>query len=141
MSTSAASALADLLYITIGWSPFSANNAAVQQIRAADQADPGDVAPADGIVVGWTDAKIFTDIVAKSCSNLTRTGLEKTYRSISDLKVTGLMGDLDFTKIGQPPARAFNISRVDSSTPGAERLVSQPFTTPDLVKDYPVPTS
>lgn len=113
MSTAAAPALAAHLYQVLGWSPFSADNAAVAEVRKAYQTDPGGVPAADGIVLGWTLAKIYTDIIAKSCSNLTRAGLITAFRSQSNLKVTGLMGDMNFTKVGQPPARAFNIVRVD----------------------------
>lgn len=141
MSTAAAPALAAHLYQVLGWSPFSADNPVVKQVRAAYQADSGGVPQADGIVIGWTLAKIFTDVIAKSCSDLTRAGLVKAYRSISNLKLPGLVGDLNFTKVGQPPARAFNIVRVDKTTPGAQKLTSAPFITPSLVAKYPVPSS
>lgn len=141
MSTAAASALAAHLYQVLGWSPFSADNPAVADVRKAYQADPGGVHAADGIVLGWTLAKIYTDIIAKSCSNLTRAGLIKAYRAQSDLKVTGLMGDMDFTNVGQSPARTFNIVRVDETTPGAQKLTSKPFITPTLLNDYTVPSS
>jgi ABC-type branched-subunit amino acid transport system substrate-binding protein len=141
MSTAAAPALAAHLYQVLAWSPFSADNAAVAQVRKAYQADPGGVPAADGIVLGWTLAKIYTDIIAKSCSNLTRAGLIKALQAESDLKVTGLMGDMNFTKVGQPPARAFNIVRVDKATQGASKLTSKPFITPALLSNYSVPSS
>jgi hypothetical protein len=141
MSTAAAPALAAHLYEVLAWSPFSADNAAVKQIQTAYNADKGGVSPADGLVIGWTEAKIYTSIIAKSCNDLSRAGLLKALRATTDLKLPGLTGDLDFSKAGQPPARQFNIVRVDATTPGAQKVVSSPFITPDLVKDYPVPTT
>jgi ABC-type branched-subunit amino acid transport system substrate-binding protein len=141
MTTAAAPALQAHLYQALAWSPFSADNPGVKQVRAAFNANKGGVSPSDSIVVSWTLAKIYTDIIGRSCDQLTRTGLMKTARSITDLKATGLVGDMDFSKVGQPAARTYNIVRVDTKTIGAQKLVSPAFITPALVKDYPVPAS
>ncbi|MBN9747785.1 hypothetical protein DMP23_43000 [Amycolatopsis sp. A1MSW2902] len=139
MTTGAASALQQHLYVPLGWSPYSADNAAINELRAAYQADPGGVEADAGLVNGWSQAKVYTDIIAKSCDQLTRAGLEKAYRSISDLKVTGLLPDLDFSHPGKPAARAYNITRPDSTVQGGLKMVSQPFITPSLLAGYQPP--
>ncbi len=141
MNSAAGPALADHLYRVLAWSPFSANNPEVTKIRTAFEADPGGVNPADGIVIGWAYAKLYTDIIAKTCDDLTREGMVKALRSTKDLSLTGLTGDLDFSKPGQPPARKFNILKADASVPGAQKLVSDPFISPELVKNYPASAS
>jgi hypothetical protein len=122
--------------VALGWSPFSADNDQVKAVDAAYEANKGGVAPDQGIVLGWAEAKLYTDIIAKSCSNLTRAGILSAYRTISSLPMTGLMPTLDFSTPGQPPARAYDITRPAVGQAGGLKLVSPPFITPDLLKDY-----
>lgn len=139
-SGDAAAAVEKHTYVVLGWSPFSAQNDQVKQVVAAYKADKGNAAPDQGIVLGWTQAKIYTDIIAKSCDNLTRDGLLKAYRSISDEPLTGLMPDLDFSQAGKPPARAYNIAKPSADEQGGLKLVSKPFITPGLLVNYQPPT-
>jgi ABC-type branched-subunit amino acid transport system substrate-binding protein len=132
----AAQAVESHVYVALGWSPFSADNSEVKQVASAYAADKGGVAPDQGIVLGWAEAKLYTDIVAKSCGNLTRAGILSAYRSTSDLPMTGLMPTLDFASEGQPPARGYDITRPSAGQAGGLALVSQPFITPTLLKNY-----
>jgi ABC-type branched-subunit amino acid transport system substrate-binding protein len=135
-----AQAVEQHVYVALGWSPFSADNPQVKQVVSAYNADKGNVAPDEGIILGWAEAKLYTGIISKSCGNLTRAGLLSAYRSISDLPMTGLMPSLDFSKPGQPPARAYDITRPSANEAGGLMLVSQPFITPELLKNYQPPS-
>ncbi len=132
----AAPAVESHVYVVLGWSPFSADNGQVKQVVSAYDANKGGVAPDEGIVLGWAEAKLYTGIIAKSCGDLTRDGLLSAYRTISNLQMTGLMPDLDFAKPGQAPARAYDITQPSASQAGGLKLVSPPFITPALLKNY-----
>jgi hypothetical protein len=132
----AASAVESHVYVALGWSPFSADNDQVKAVNAAYDASKSGVAPDQGIVLGWAEAKLYTDIIAKSCDNLTRAGVLSAYRTISSLPMTGLMPTLDFAVPGQPPARAYDITQPAAGEAGGLKLVSAPFITPDLLKSY-----
>jgi ABC-type branched-subunit amino acid transport system substrate-binding protein len=132
----AAAAVESHVYVALGWSPFSADNEQVKAVDAAYEANKGGVTPDQGIVLGWAEAKLYTDIVGKTCGNLTRAGMLSAYRSISSLPMTGLMPTLDFAASGQPPARAYDITRPAAGEAGGLKLVSPPFITPDLLKSY-----
>jgi ABC-type branched-subunit amino acid transport system substrate-binding protein len=132
----AAPAVESHVYVVLGWSPFSADNSQVKQVYSAYEADKGGVAPDAGIVAGWAEAKLYTDIIAKACGNLTRAGILSAYRSIGNLSMTGLMPTLDLANPGQPAARAYDITQPDASQPGGLKLISRPFITPALLKSY-----
>jgi len=141
MSTGAAPALEKNLYVVLGWSPLSADSPAVAEVRAAWKSDKGGTEAETGLVTGWAMAKIYTDIIAKSCDDLTREGVIAAYRSISELPMDGLMPDLDFSKPGEQPARGYNITRPEAGVEGGLKLVSDPFVTPAIVEDYESPSS
>jgi ABC-type branched-subunit amino acid transport system substrate-binding protein len=133
---SAATAVENHVYVVLGWSPFSTDNAQVKQVTAAYGANKGGVAPDAGIILGWAEAKLYTDIISKTCANLTRAGILNAYHSMGSLPLTGLMPTLDFAGTGKPLARAYDITQPAASEPGGLKLISPPFITPDLLKTY-----
>jgi ABC-type branched-subunit amino acid transport system substrate-binding protein len=139
MSTSAAAYLEANLYAVFPWAGLGQNNPEAKKVTAALVEHGGGVAPDTGALLGWAEAQIYTDIIGKSCGQLTRDGLQAALRSTTDLKVPGLMGDLDLSDPSKAPSAAYNIFRPDTSVVGDLSLVSKPFEIFPLVKSYKSP--
>ncbi|HEY5841023.1 MAG TPA: ABC transporter substrate-binding protein [Mycobacterium sp.] len=103
---------------------------AVKELHTAYEAQKPDVAPGAGVVIGYAQAQAYTEIISKSCDNLTRAGLVEQFRATTALDTGGLLLPLDFTRgDGQKsPTLATNIVKPDKAAEGGLVLVEENYT-------------
>jgi ABC-type branched-subunit amino acid transport system substrate-binding protein len=105
---------------------YASDNPEVKKIAAAyEKAYPKGV-PQQAVVTGWSQAQITKAILEKACENkdLTREGLVKAFRELSDVDTQGTVaGTLDFTKVGQASTKAVYAHDVDKDAPGGLKTV------------------
>ena len=88
---------------------------------------------------GWAQAQVMYEMLNKACENkdLSRAGLVTASREISNVDTGGLVAEpLDYTKVGEPSARAVYIARPADVTGGLMPL-PQTFNS-DAAKAYSV---
>jgi hypothetical protein len=105
---------------------YASDNPEVQKIAAAyEKAYPKGV-PQQAVITGWSQAQVTKAILEKACENkdLTREGLVKVFRELSDVDTQGTVaGTLDFTNIGQASSKAVYAHDVDKDAPGGLKTV------------------
>jgi ABC-type branched-subunit amino acid transport system substrate-binding protein len=105
---------------------YASDNPEVKKIAAAyEKAYPKGV-PQQAVVTGWSQAQITKAILEKACENkdLTRAGLVKAFRELSDVDTQGTVaGTLDFTNVGQASTKAVYAHDVDKDAPGGLKTV------------------
>jgi ABC-type branched-subunit amino acid transport system substrate-binding protein len=107
----------------------------VKDLHQAFAAQKPQVTPGAGVVFGYGQAQAFTDIVAKSCADLTRAGLVKAFRATKSLDTGGVLLPLDFTRGDgkKSPSLATSIVKPDKAADGGLKLVEAAYTS-DAVK-------
>lgn len=143
LDTSAKQAMVDRFWVTSQRKPLGAGTAVSKEIIAAYNKAKPDAEESDGLVLGWTNAQVYTDILKKACADkdLTREGVMKAVRESSAVESGGMFPTLDYSEPGAPATRASFISRPDPSLVGGLKLVTKKPFTSDLAKSYPMPTS
>jgi len=143
LDTPAKQALIDRLWITSQRKPLGADTEVSKEIVAAFDKKKPKVDESDGLVLGWTNAQVYTDILKKACDNkdLTREGVMKAVRQSSAIESGGMFPTLDYSEPGKPATRASFVSRPDASLVGGLKLVTKEPYTSSLAESYVMPTS
>ena len=114
--------------------PYSLNKPAVKKAGAAfKKAYPKGVEQ-QSVIAGWAMSEVGKEILDKACQNkdLTREGLVKAYRSLSNVDTGGLVaGPMDFSKVGQPSTKEIYVLKTDGSSPGGQKAITGPYTSPN----------
>lgn len=90
------------------------------------------------VTYGYGVAQIFASVLKQACADgdMTRAGVEAAFRKTTQAE-TGVIAPLDFSKPGQPPARAAYIARVTRAAEGGLEIV-QPLEASPLALKYEV---
>ncbi|MGP3954064.1 ABC transporter substrate-binding protein [Streptomyces sp. 7N604] len=80
--------------------------------------------PTSYVMYGYAQSEIMAEILQEACDNkdLTRAGLLKAMRGLSDVDTDGLIAPLDYSKSGAIPARQVYILRPDAKVAGGLRI-------------------
>jgi ABC-type branched-subunit amino acid transport system substrate-binding protein len=137
LNTPAAPALEKNFYVSGSVAPPSLDATSVKEFLAAFQkAHPDEQPDQNGAMYGYATGQIVHEVLSKSCDDLTREGVLKALRGITDYDSGGsVAGTLDYSDPSVPPTREVYISQADSSVPGGLKKVSDAFES-DLAKQY-----
>jgi ABC-type branched-subunit amino acid transport system substrate-binding protein len=123
------SAMERKFYLVTSYAPFSSTAPVPTRVRTEyEAAHPGETYNA-GVMYGYGQGEIMYKILDAACvsGSLTRPALLKAFQKIASLNTDGLIAPLDYSQVGQPPARAVYVAQADGSTPGGLRLVQDLF--------------
>ena len=139
LSTPAAPALEKNFYLSGSVAPPSLDADSVKKFLTAFQkAHPDEQPDQNGAMYGYATGQIVHEVLSKSCDDLTRDGVLKSLRSLTNYDSGGsVAGTLDFSDPASPPTREVYISQADGSAPGGLKKVSDAFAS-DLAKQYTI---
>ncbi|MCW2600968.1 MAG: branched-chain amino acid transporter substrate-binding protein, partial [Frankiales bacterium] len=118
LSTPVAPALEANLYIVGSSIPLSADNAEARTVLAAFRKKyPGKPSNA-GVTYGYGVAQIYAQTLKAACAkkDLSRTGIESAFRTLTNVDTKGIIAPLDYSKPGEIPARQTYILRPSKAT-------------------------
>jgi ABC-type branched-subunit amino acid transport system substrate-binding protein len=125
LKTPSAAALKAHAYVMGPVAPLSSSSPEVGDVaKTMATAYPKDT-PKGISVLGFAQGRVMYDILAKACQNrdLSREGIVKAARQLSNIDTDGLLAaPLDYTKVGQPSARAAFIGRPADVKGGIKQL-------------------
>jgi ABC-type branched-subunit amino acid transport system substrate-binding protein len=140
LKTPAAKALQANAYIIQSGAAYNGDGPDVQKAADTFKKNQSGETPKASVPFGWAQAKVMYEALQKACDNkdLTRAGLVKAFRSLSNVDMGGLTaGPLDYTKVGDPSTRTVFIMR-PADVPGGLKTEGSPVET-DEAKNYQVP--
>ncbi|WP_413755602.1 ABC transporter substrate-binding protein [Streptomyces sp. MMBL 11-3] len=106
-------------------------------VAAYRAAHTGEQPTQNGVMYAYAAGRIINETLSKACDDLTREGLQKAFRSLTDLDTGGAVaGTLDYSDPSVPPSRQVFVSRAAKDAPGGLTAVGAPFES-DLARDYP----
>jgi ABC-type branched-subunit amino acid transport system substrate-binding protein len=123
------SALERKFFLVTSYAPFSSTAPVPTRVRTEYMAaHPGESYNA-GVMYGYGQGEIMYKILDAACisGSLTRPALLKAFQKIASLNTDGLIAPLDYSQVGQPPARAVYMAQPDASTPGGLKTVQDLF--------------
>ena len=139
LSTPAGPALEANLYISGSSIPLSADNAEAKKVLTAFKAKyPGKPTNA-GVTYGYGVAQVYAHTLKAACDakDLSREGIEKAFRTLSNVDTNGLLAPLDYSKPGEIPARQTFIVRPSKATLTIDGLkIEKELFESDIAKDY-----
>jgi ABC-type branched-subunit amino acid transport system substrate-binding protein len=118
--------------------PFSLDKPAVKKAGETFKRDFPKGVQQQSVIAGWAMSEVTKKVLDKACANkdLTREGLVKAYRGLSNVDTGGIVAaPMDFTKLGEPSTRAVYVLKTDKSQPGGQRALGGPYTSP-TAKSY-----
>jgi ABC-type branched-subunit amino acid transport system substrate-binding protein len=125
LESPAAKAVKALLFVAGSVAPFDKAEAGPEEAAAAyTEAHPKD-APKASVQVGWTQGRLMYETLDRACQNgdLSREGIVKAFRELSDVDLDGLTAaPLDYTQVGEPSSRATHISQ-PAEVPGGLKIL------------------
>lgn len=140
MKTAAGPALAKNLYVMASWQPYASEQAGAKAIATAYEKAHPDVVPNGGVTWGYGAAQAYTEVLKKSCDDLTREGIQKAFRDTTSVDTGGVFPNLDYSKHGEPATREAIVTQADGSVPGGLKVVSD-LAASDLATSYPAPAA
>jgi ABC-type branched-subunit amino acid transport system substrate-binding protein len=137
MTTPAGPALAKNFYTSSSIAPApSAIGAEKDFVAAYQAANAGEQPTQNGVMYAFAAGRIMTETLGKACGDLTRSSLQKAFRSITALDTGGAVaGTLDYSDPSVAPSRKVYISKADANAPGGLVAVGQPFAS-DLATSF-----
>lgn len=136
MDTPAGPALAENFYTSSSIAPAAADTPEMKEyLDAFEKAYPDELPVQNGSNAGYAQAAILHQALEGACDDLTREGLQKSFREIDDYQHGTIAGTLDFTDPAQPPTRETYLSKADKSAPGYLTVVEEPFVS-ELAEGY-----
>ncbi|WP_158716384.1 ABC transporter substrate-binding protein [Blastococcus sp. Marseille-P5729] len=96
--------------------------------------------PAHSVVTGYLSGLVWGAILEQACEDgdLTRAGLLKARKQVTELDTGGLTQPLDYSDPGDSPTRANLIAQIDPDAPGGLKEVSD-WIESDEAKEYKLP--
>ena len=132
----AKTALTSRFWISQSYTPFAGDAPGTVMFRTKySAAYSGQSANAEA-AFGYGQAEIMYQILKAACKSgsLKRSALIKALHKLRSVDTKGLIAPLDYSKPGQPPARATYILKPDASAPGGLKVV-QPLTASPLAQN------
>jgi ABC-type branched-subunit amino acid transport system substrate-binding protein len=143
LATPAGPALEANLYVSGSSIPLSADNPEAQKVLAAFKAKyPGKPSNA-GVTYGYGVAQIYAKTLKAACDkkDLSRTGIESAFRTLTNVDTAGIIAPLDYSKPGEIPARQTYIVRPSKATIAVDGLkVEKELFESEIAKAYTTPT-
>jgi ABC-type branched-subunit amino acid transport system substrate-binding protein len=139
LQTPAADALKKNAIISASLAPYNGEGSEVKKVAATYDKEYPKETPKASVPFGYTQGKVMYEALSKACDNkdLTRAGLVKAARSLSNLDLGGLTaGPLDYTKVGEPSTRTVYISQ-PADVPGGLKALPDTYET-DEAKNYDI---
>ena len=139
LGTAVGPALEANLYVSGSSIPLSADNPAAEKVLAAFKAKyPGKPSNA-GVTYGYGVAQIYAQTLKAACDakDLSREGIEKAFRTLTNVDTEGIIAPLDYSKPGEIPARQTYIVRPSKATLDIDGLkIEKELFESDIAKDY-----
>ena len=130
MKSPAAKALKANVIIAGPAAPFDSSDSGVRKVSAAYTKRFGAKTAKSAVLLGYAQSKVMYSILKKACDDgdLSREGIIKASRSLSDVRTAGLTATaLDYSQVGEPPTRAVFLSRPADVPGGLQALEGGPF--------------
>jgi ABC-type branched-subunit amino acid transport system substrate-binding protein len=129
LKTPVGGALADHLYVSTSYEPFSGKSSTAQTISKDYTAAYPEGKPTIFVNYGFATASVMGQALDAACKNgdLTRDGLATAVRSLTSVD-TGVMPVMNLSDATKFPSTSSYISRVDTKVPGGLVVVKDPFT-------------
>jgi ABC-type branched-subunit amino acid transport system substrate-binding protein len=137
LETPAKKALEANLTVFASGAPFALKEPAVEEAAAAYKQKFPKELPQAAAIFGYSEGAVMKAVLEKACEDkdLSRAGIVKAFRSLSDLDTGGLVaGTLDYTQVGQSAGRSVYVGQVDSSVEGGIKADPEPYTSPNAAK-------
>jgi ABC-type branched-subunit amino acid transport system substrate-binding protein len=139
LGTPAGPALEANLYVSGSSIPLSADNPEAQKVLAAFKAKyPGKPSNA-GVTYGYGVAQIYAQTLKAACDakDLSREGIEKAFRTLTNVDTKGIIAPLDYSKPGEIPARQTYVVRPSKANLAIDGLkIEKDLFESDIAKDY-----
>jgi ABC-type branched-subunit amino acid transport system substrate-binding protein len=132
LQTPAKAALENRLVVATSVAPYSSAASGPAEVRKAFIAAYPDQPKSIFIMYGYAQGQIMAQILEAACKNndLTRDGLLKAFQSLKDVQTNGLVAELNYSSVGQIPARKVYVVRPDSKAEGGLTQVQDLFAAP-----------
>jgi len=136
----AKTAMTKRFWTSQSYSPFSGDTPGATSLRSEYQTAYPSQSVNAGADFGYGQGEIMYQILNAACQggSLERAALLKAFQKISSVDTNGLIAPLDYSKPGQPPARATYILQPDPTALGGLKVV-QPLTAAPLAQTYKCP--
>jgi ABC-type branched-subunit amino acid transport system substrate-binding protein len=144
LGTAVAGALERNLYVMGSSSPLSASTPAVKTLLASYKKTFPKGSPNAGVPYGYGVGKIWGVTLKAACDNkdLSRSGIEAAFHTLTSVNTDGILAPLDFSKAGGIPARQTLVLRPSKANIAIDGLtVVKPLSESAIAKDYTPPTS
>ena len=139
LKTPAAKALKANAIISASLAPYNGDGTEVKKVAATYDKEFPKETPKASVPFGYAQGKVMYEALNKACENkdLTREGVVKAARSLSDVDLGGLTAaPLDYSKVGEPSTRTVYISK-PADVPGGLKALPDTFES-DEAKAYDV---
>jgi ABC-type branched-subunit amino acid transport system substrate-binding protein len=136
----AKTALTKRFWMSASYSPFSGDTPGATMVRSEYQTAYPNQSVNAGADYGYGQGEIMYQVLNAACTSgsLERSSLLKAFQKISSVDTNGLIAPLDYSKPGQPPARATYILQPDATAAGGLKVV-QPLTAAPIAQTYKCP--
>jgi ABC-type branched-subunit amino acid transport system substrate-binding protein len=131
LDTAVAATLEKNLTVFTGTAPISlSGNPAIEKALAAYKAAYPKGVPQQAVVTGFAEGEVMKATLEKACASkdLTRENIVKSFRTLAAVDTGGFIAEpLDFSKVGQPSAKAVYALKIDKGVVGGERALGKPY--------------
>ena len=130
LATPVGKTLADNLYVSTSYEPFSGKSERAQTIATRYATAYPSGKPTNMVNYGYATADVMGQALDQACkdNDLTRDGLVKAMRSLTKAE-TGVMPTMDLSNAAKFPTTTSYINRVDPDTKGGLVIAKESFTT------------
>ena len=131
-------------YLSASFSPLSADNPVEKKLLAAFEAKYSGQEANAGVSYGYGVAKIYGQTLKAACDakDLSREGIEKAFRTLTNVTTDGVIAPLDYSKPGEIPSRQTYVIRPSLANIKIDGLkVEKELFESDIAKGYTVPSS
>jgi ABC-type branched-subunit amino acid transport system substrate-binding protein len=125
LESPAAKAVKALLFVSASPAPFDKPESGPEEAASAFTEAHPDETPKASVQVGWAQGRLMYETLERACQNedLSREGIVKAFRELSDLDLDGLTaGPLDYTQVGEPSSRTTHVSQ-PAEVPGGLKIL------------------
>jgi len=131
-------------YLSGSASPLSADTPAAKKVLAAFEKKYAGQEANAGVTYGYGVATIYGKTLKAACDakDLSREGIEKAFRTLSNVDTGGIIAPLDYSKPGEIPSRQTFVIRPSLATMKVDGLkIEKELFESDIAKGYTVPSS
>jgi len=143
LDTAVAATLEKNLTVFTGTAPISlSSNPAIEKAAASYKKAYPKGTPQQAVITAFAEGEVMKATLEKACDgkDLTREGIVKAFRTLSGVDTGGFIAEpLDFSKVGQPSAKAVYALEIDKGTVGGEKAIGEPYLS-ETAKTYELST-